>query len=475
MAGAGTGQLQPAVQPQGGQAGGQTSAQPNSMQYANAAMPSGYGAPASGGKGGLGGAIPNQNLLGGPSNPRGPAIDPRMVMQNMAMPAQQAPQNIFSTAAQGMNQGIKTAGMETMYRPQDVNVGMAGTTFAGYAPQVSADQVGYNPVASTNVSADRVASTNVTANNVNAGQIADANFSAYMNPYESQVVGQSLSDLDRARQMQAMQLNAQAQKAGAFGGSRQALMQSELGRNYLDQAARTASGLRQAGFQNAQQLAGQDIATRMQADLANQGANLQASQLNQSAAMQAALANQQAGLQAGTQNQQAAMQAALANQGAGIQTGLANQAANLQAGTLNANLGQQVNLANQAARNQMSQFNVGNQLQAALANQQAGLAGSQNRLAAAGQLGQLSNLGFGQGMELSNQAMQQGALAQGINQMLIDAAKGQYGGYTGAPAQSLQYLTGAIGATPAPMSQTTTKQPGLFDYLTLGASMFPRK
>ena len=535
MAGAGTGQLQPAVQPQGGQAGGQASSQPNSMQYSKAVMPSGYGAPVSGGKGGIGGvlpqisnlgnsamqgmvggAIPDQNLLGGPSNPRGPAIDPRMVMQNATMPnnsgqqyqvggAQQsaqypvdmnytkysgqpqqqpqtqpaanqgsAPPNIFSTAAQGMNQGIKTAGMETMYRPQDVNVGMAGTTFAGYAPQVSADQVGYNPVASTNVSADRVASTNVAANNVNAGQIADANFSAYMNPYESQVVGQSLSDLDRARQMQAMQLNAQAQKAGAFGGSRQALMQSELGRNYLDQAARTASGLRQAGFQNAQQLAGQDIATRMQADLANQGANLQASQLNQSAAMQAALANQQAGLQAGTQNQQAAMQAALANQGAGIQTGLANQAANLQAGTLNANLGQQVNLANQAARNQMSQFNIGNQLQAALANQQAGLAGSQNRLAAAGQLGQLSNLGFGQGMELSNQAMQQGSLAQGINQMLIDAAKGQFAGYQGAPAQSLGFMAQALGATPTPTTTTQSRNPGLFDYLTLGASMFPR-
>ena len=49
MAGAGTGQLQPAVQPQGGQAGGQASSQPNSMQYSKAVMPSGYGAPASGG------------------------------------------------------------------------------------------------------------------------------------------------------------------------------------------------------------------------------------------------------------------------------------------------------------------------------------------------------------------------------------------------------------------------------------------
>ena len=240
-----------------------------------------------------------------------PAQQPMQPMQQPMQPAQQP--NIFGTAAQGMTQGIKAAGMETMYRPQTI----AGT-----------------------------------------------DLSAYTNPYESQVVGQSLQDLERARQMQANQLGAQASQAGAFGGSRQAIMESELGRNYLDQAARTASGLRQAGFQNAQQLAGQDIGY--------------------------------------------------------------------------------------------------------------GLQGSQNRQAAANTLGNLSNLGFGQGMELSNQAWQQGGLAQGINQMLIDAAKGQYAGYTNAPAQSLQYMTGAIGASPAPMTQTNTKDPGLFDYLTLAASMFPR-
>ena len=228
-------------------------------------------------------------------------------MQQAQNPAQ--PPNIFGTAAQGMTQGIKAAGMETMYRPQTI----AGT-----------------------------------------------DLSAYTNPYESQVVNQSLQDLERSRQMQANQLGAQASQAGAFGGSRQAIMESELSRNYLDQAARTASGLRQAGFQNAQQLAGQDIGF--------------------------------------------------------------------------------------------------------------GLQGSQNRQQAASTLGQLSNLGFGQGMALNEQSAQQGALAQGINQMLIDAAKGQYAGYQGAPAQSLQYMTGALGATPTPTTTTQSRQPGLFDYLTLAAT-----
>ena len=223
---------------------------------------------------------------------------------------QQQQPNVFGAAAQGMGQAGMTAGMETMYRPQTI----AGT-----------------------------------------------DLTQYTNPYETQVVNQSLQDLERARQMQANQLGAQATGAGAFGGSRQAIMESELGRNFLDQSARTASGLRQAGFQNAQQMAGQDIGY--------------------------------------------------------------------------------------------------------------GLQGSQNRQAAASTLGQLSNLGFSQGMDLSNQAFQQGTLAQGINQALIDASKGQYAGYQGAPSQSLQYINQALGAAPVPTTTTQSRQPGLYDYLTMAASM----
>jgi hypothetical protein len=330
--------------------------------------------------------------------------------------------NIFNTAAGGINRAVNTAAGETSFQPMMVGAG-TGEAALAEAGTAQADIASY----ADKVNAERVA----------AGQIAGTDLSAYTNPYESQVVGQSLSDLDRARQMQAMQLNAQATRAGAFGGSRQALMQSELGRNYLDQSARTASGLRQAGFQNAQQLAGQDIASRMQADLANQST----------------------GLQAGTTNAQLAQQ-----------VNLANQAARNNMSQFNVGNQFQASLANQNARNNMSQFNIGNQLQASLANQGATLAGSQQRLNAAGQLGSASNLGFGMGMDLQNQAMQQGALEQGINQMILDRAQAQYAGMQNAPAQSLGYMSQALGATPTPMTQTNTKQPGLFDYLTLGAT-----
>tara|TARA_R110000765_G_scaffold338384_1_gene428656 strand:+ start:239 stop:1495 length:1257 start_codon:yes stop_codon:yes gene_type:complete len=79
--------------------------------------------------------------------------------------------------------------------------------------------------------------------------------SSYMNPYESQAVQQALGDIRREGQIAGNQQNAAAVAAGAFGGSRQGLQAAELGRNVLDQQARTAVGMRQSGYQNAMQQA----------------------------------------------------------------------------------------------------------------------------------------------------------------------------------------------------------------------------
>lgn len=108
----------------------------------------------------------------------------------------------------------------------------------------------------------------------------------------------------------------------------------------------------------------------------------------------------------------------------------------------------------------------------------------QMRLGASSQLtGQAQALsGIGQGMyDMSRQAnldMQQAGLQQqAINQAIIDAAKGQYAGYTGAPAAALSYLGQALGGSAGVIPQTTTnaKQAGLFDYLTLAATAFGKK
>ena len=106
-----------------------------------------------------------------------------------------------------------------------------------------------------------------------------------------------------------------------------------------------------------------------------------------------------------------------------------------------------------------------------MANQNAQLAGSQQRLGAANQLGNLANLGFGMGQTASGNLAQDGAMKQGLNQLLIDAAKNQFNQYSGAPLNTIGLLSQALGASPIPQTTTTGKQPGLFDYLTLAAGM----
>lgn len=129
-------------------------------------------------------------------------------------------------------------------------------------------------------------------------------------------------------------------------------------------------------------------------------------------------------------------------------------------------------LTNEAAMRQgaqtfanLQQQGFGQALGAAQQQQQIGLQ-------AAGQMGNLANLGFGFGQKITEQQQQQGGLQRALQQALIDAAKGQFAGFAGQPAQSLGYMNQAIGVSPVPQTQTTSKQPGLFDYLTLAATAF---
>lgn len=338
-------------------------------------------APASGGKGGA-------NRTGNMGLERTSRAQPQM--NNPATP------NVMQQSATALTDATQAATAGTQYQPMDVSTSM-GT-----------QQVG-----------TEMGSRMTEAGDVSAGQLAGTNLGAYTNPYESQVVQQSMADLDRARQIQQMQQSAQMGAAGAFGGSRHGIAQAESNRAFYDRAGAMAGQLRQQGFQNAQQMAQADIASRMQADLANQQAQLSASRANQQAE----------------------------------QTGLARQ---LQAGMANQNVEQQ---------------GLQRMLQAGLANQSAGLQGAGQRLQAAGQLGRLSQQGFDMGRTLTGDVREQGNMQQLMQQQLIDAAKQQFAGYTGAPAASIGYLSQALGASTIPQSQQTRRDVGLFDYLTLAASM----
>ena len=77
-------------------------------------------------------------------------------------------------------------------------------------------------------------------------------YQGFMNPYLEEVVRQSEKDIGRQGAMQAQGIRSQAVGQGAFGGSRQAVAERELGRNIADQQARTSSSLRAQGFEQAQ-------------------------------------------------------------------------------------------------------------------------------------------------------------------------------------------------------------------------------
>jgi hypothetical protein len=81
-----------------------------------------------------------------------------------------------------------------------------------------------------------------------------ADIQQFYNPYEEQVVQGALGDIERSRLMQDIADRERASRAGAFGGSRQAVQSALTNEAALRQAATTASGLRQTGFNTAADL-----------------------------------------------------------------------------------------------------------------------------------------------------------------------------------------------------------------------------
>lgn len=91
------------------------------------------------------------------------------------------------------------------------------------------------------------------------------------------------------------------------------------------------------------------------------------------------------------------------------------------------------------------------------------------QLAAAGQFGNLAQQGLNMGQSITREQQQFGTMQQAINQALIDAARAQYSGFTGAPMASLSAPLAALGAANmGQQTQTQSQRPGLFNYLALG-------
>ena len=82
------------------------------------------------------------------------------------------------------------------------------------------------------------------------GMLADPTqaIGMFMSPYQTEVIDRAMADIGRAGEIQRRGIGAKAVGSGAFGGSRQAIAESELGRNVLDRQANIAAQLRNQGF-----------------------------------------------------------------------------------------------------------------------------------------------------------------------------------------------------------------------------------
>jgi len=144
---------------------------------------------------------------------------------------------------------------------------------------------------------------------ITARQFSDVDMSKYMNPYQQGVIDPAMKEYERQRQQVQNQGAAQAQAAGAFGGSRHGLAQAETNRGFADVESKFLGNLMQQGYESASGRAMQDIQNDLAAQQYNVGAGLQG--------QQARLAAAGAGLQGVGAQQQTGLQSALAAQQGG--------------------------------------------------------------------------------------------------------------------------------------------------------------
>lgn len=232
--------------------------------------------------------------------------------------------------------------------------------------------------------------------------------SKYMSPYMENVVQQQQDEAIRNSDIQRTSDNAKAVHAGAFGGSRQAIMDAEGNRNLQTQLANIDATGRQKAFEDAKQ------SQQFQSNLGLQG--LQAGYQ---------------GLDRGIQGNLAGMQGidrALAGQGMGLQ-GVSTGLGGLNSAMQGYGMGLQgVGAANQAAGLGMQGYGMGMQgadsgmRGAASGMQGAGMGMQGKQLGLSGLQGGMQGASIGlQGGQLGNQAYGTGFQGYGMGNSFLNS------------------------------------------------------
>jgi hypothetical protein len=265
----------------------------------------------------------------------------------------------------------------------------------------------------------------------------------FMNPYQQQVIDESIRQINRQGDISRQNLQAQATRAGAFGGSREGVQRAELERALAEQKNAAIVGGLSQGYNQASSQAQQAFEAQQARQLQQaQGLAGIGSTFGQQSLQQAQLGQGAAGLQGNLSGQLAGL--------SGLYSNAAGQQANIygQQSQLGQSLGQGIgNLAGQ-------QFGIGAQMAQGLGSLGTQKANIGMQQAALGQQAQ------GMGQQDTNFMFNLGSAQQKQAQGELDASRQNELQQNMQPYQQLGFLSDIYkGAPTSQMGITSATAP----------------
>ena len=336
------------------------------------------------------------------------------------------------------------------YNPQAAtNAYTAPTGYtAGQTSDVYTGTGAYTPQTATNQFQGPGA---YTSGDFKTDTFGTASAQQYMNPYLQASLDPQLAEARRQSEITQMGNASKLAQAGAYGGSRGALMQSEAQRNLGTNLANITGQGYNTAYTNAMQQFNADQARQLQAQQGTEQSRQFGAGQAMTGAQQAAQYGQSAQAQ-NAQQQQFGAQQALSNAQNAAQYGLAGFSANEQARQAQ---------ASQAAQIAAQQAQYGQAAQAQNAQQQQfgagfGLQGLQGQLSAGTALGGLGAQQNATGLANLNAMLGAGAAQRGIEQEGIGALRGQFEEQRLDPYKQIQFQQSLYQGLPVSTTTAST-------------------
>ena len=171
--------------------------------------------------------------------------------------AQQPTVDMAATLQQLLGQQLNVPGQQVagFQQPQIDAMNLAMQGIGSYQPFLQAAQ---------DTQAAALGTTGAGVQALGQMNFDPARAQAFMDPYQQSVTQEALKEIDRQQQMASNQLAGKAVQAGAFGGSRFGLQQSELARNAQDLKSRRIFEDLSRNYQQAQSAAAAANQQRLQ-------------------------------------------------------------------------------------------------------------------------------------------------------------------------------------------------------------------